>query len=109
MNEIIQKFTTQDETSKSLNDLKQEYLEKIEYLTNEKARIKAELNALKYEGGENMSRKQLDEIESNINSVSNKCERARLRYERVSKILVNAKAGIEHLADKLDFYKVSFI
>merc|ERR1719378_1301456 len=74
VNEIIQKYTAQEETNKSLNDLKQEYMEKIEYLTNERSRIRSELNTLKYEGGENMSRKQLDEIESNVNNVSNKCE-----------------------------------
>ena len=38
----------------------------------------------------------------------NKCERAKLKYERSSKILVNAKAGIEHLVEKLDFFKVIF-
>jgi hypothetical protein len=107
VNDIIQKYTTQDETSKSLNDLKQEYLEKIEYLNNEKSRIRTELNALKYEGGENMSRKQFDEIESNVNNVSNKCERARLKYERVSKILINAKSGIEHLSHKLESHELS--
>lgn len=106
VNDIIQKYTTQDETSKSLNDLKQEYMEKIEYLNNEKNRIRAELNTLKYEGGENMSRKQFDEIESNVNNVSNRCERARLKYERISKILINAKAGIEHLAHKLESHEV---
>jgi len=106
VNDIIQKYTTQDETSKSLNDLKQEYLEKIEYLNNEKGRIRSELNTLKYEGGENMSRKQFDEIESNVNNVSNKCERARLKYERISKILINAKAGIEHLAHKLETHEL---
>jgi len=106
VNDIIQKYTTQDETSKSLNDLKQEYLEKIEYLNNEKSRIRAELNTLKYEAGENLSRKQFDEIENNVNEVSNKCERARLKYERVSKVLINAKAGIEHLAHKLETHEV---
>jgi len=106
VNDIIQKYTTQDETSKSLNDLKQEYLEKIEYLNNEKARIKSELNALKYEAGENLSRKQFDEIENNVNSVSNKCERARFKYERVSKVLIAAKAGIEHLAHKLETHEL---
>ena len=62
VNEIIQKFITQDETSKSLNDLKQEYIEKIEYLNNEKQRLKDELNDLKYEGGETLTRKQIDEV-----------------------------------------------
>lgn len=31
-----------------------------------------------------------------------KCERNRIKYERLAKILVNVKAGIEHLADKLE-------
>jgi len=53
-----------------------------------------------------MSRKQLDEIESNVNNVTNKCERAKLKYERVYKILVNDKAGIEHLVEKLAFFKL---
>jgi len=43
-----------------------------------------------------------------VNNALNKCERTKLKYERVSKILVNAKAGIEHLVEKLDFLKVSF-
>eukprot|EP01016_Furgasonia_blochmanni_P005904 TRINITY_DN12332_c0_g1_i1.p1 TRINITY_DN12332_c0_g1~~TRINITY_DN12332_c0_g1_i1.p1 ORF type:complete len:536 (+),score=134.05 TRINITY_DN12332_c0_g1_i1:290-1897(+) len=104
VNEIIQKFTTQDETTKSLNDLKHEYIEKIEYLTNEKQMIKQLLDDLKYSGGENMTRKQLDEIENNVNNATNKCERARLKYERISKILVNAKAGVEHLSERLEFF-----
>ena len=57
VNEIIQKFTTQDETSKSLSDLKQEYIDKIEVLTQEKYIIKEQLDDLKYSGGENMNRK----------------------------------------------------
>ena len=32
-----------------------------------------------------------------------KCDRTKLKYERVSKILVNVKAGIEHLYEKLEF------
>jgi len=44
-----------------------------------------------------------------VQNAINKCERAKLRYERSSKILVNAKAGIEHLVEKLDFFKVIII
>ena len=44
------------------NKKKQEYIEKIEYLNNEKQRLKDELNDLKYEGGETLTRKQIDEV-----------------------------------------------
>lgn len=61
---------------------------------------------MKYEGGEALTRKQVDEIENSVNNAINKCERTKLKFERVQKILVNVKAGIEHLYNKLDFFKV---
>ncbi|KAM3132152.1 hypothetical protein pb186bvf_015747 [Paramecium bursaria] len=106
VNDIIQKFTTQEDTTKSLDDLKREYVEKIEALNNEKLKLRERLNDLKYEGGEALTRKQIDEIENNVNNAINKCERTKLKYERVSKILVNVKAGIEHLYQKTEFFKL---
>ena len=89
-----------------MNDIKDEYLKRIDYLNTEKQKLKEELNDLKYEGGEILTRKQIDEIENNVNHAVNKCERTKNKYERISKILVNAKTGIEHLAEKLDFFKL---
>lgn len=106
VNEIIQKYITQDETTKSLKDLEQNYTERIEILCSDRNRLKGELNILKFEKAEAQTRKQIDEIETNVNNMSVKCERYKLKYERLSKILVNAKAGIEHLNDKLEFFKL---
>ena len=106
VNEIIQKYITQDETTKSLKDQETQYNEKIEILCNERNRLKNELNFLKFEKAQAQTRKQIDEIESNVNVLSIKCERFKLKYERLSKILVNAKAGIEHLNDKQEFFKL---
>lgn len=41
-----------------------------------------------------------------MNNAINKCDRTKLKYERVSKILVNVKAGIEHLYEKIEFFKL---
>jgi len=49
------------------------------------------LNDLKYEGGESLTRKQIDEIENNVNNAANKCERTKLKCDRIQKILVNVK------------------
>ena len=106
VNEIIQKYITQHETTKSLKDLESQYNQKIEILSIERNRLKSELNFLKFEKAQSQTRKQIDEIESNVNVLSVKCERYKLKYERLSKILVNAKAGIEHLNDKLEFFKL---
>ncbi len=55
----MQKFTTQDDTSKSLHDLKQEYMDKIEELQKQRKDLKTRLNAYKYEGGDALTRKQI--------------------------------------------------
>lgn len=64
------------------------------------------MNSFKYEGSDTLTKKRLEEIETNVNNATNKCERTKLKYERVSKILVNVKAGIEHIFEKLEFFKL---
>jgi len=62
VNEIIQKYTTQDETKKSLNDLKKNYTEKIEKLTKQRDKLKEDLDVLKFEQADSQTRKQIDEV-----------------------------------------------
>lgn len=62
VNEIIQKYITQDETTKSLNDLKKTYTEKIDKLSRERDELKEELNILKFEKADSQTRKQIDEV-----------------------------------------------
>ena len=64
MNEIIQKFATQDDTYTNLLELKNENDRKIQMLNDEKIRLKEEVETIKYEGTENMTRKQVDEVHS---------------------------------------------
>ena len=58
-------------------------------LNNEIAKLKDKLNValfyqdMKYEGGETLSRKQLDEIENNVANAVSKCERCKLKFERI--------------------------
>lgn len=106
VNEIIQKFTTQGETQKQLQQMQQDHSDKIEEMKKKKNELKKLLEKIKYEGGEALTRKQIDEIESNVANANNKCERSKVKYERVQKILVNVKAGIEHIYEKLEFFKL---
>lgn len=57
VNEIIQKFSTQQDTQKNLTDLKKTNEFKLQELQERKAEIKADLERAKYEGNEGMSRK----------------------------------------------------
>jgi hypothetical protein len=37
-----------------------------------------------------------------LHQANSKCERNKQKYERIAKILINVKSGVEHLADKLE-------
>ena len=104
VNEVIQKLKTQDETMKVLNGLQKSYADQLETLNKTKEQVKEEVHRLKYSGSESQNRKQIDEIEKNVNEISIKCERFNLKYQRVSKILVDVRAGIEHLNKMVNPY-----
>ncbi|KAF1317719.1 hypothetical protein FI667_g14535, partial [Globisporangium splendens] len=44
----------------------------------------------------------VDDHEQNLVLASAKLERAKLKYERLAKVLIGVKAGVEHLVDKLE-------
>lgn len=56
-----------------------------------------------------MTRKQIDEVEKNVNQAQTKYERNKDKLERINKVLVNSKAGIEHLSEKLGEIKLEGI
>lgn len=106
INEIIQKFVTQSDTLKNLNSQKEEFERKILDLNDEKFEIKKKLERVKYEGVESMTRKQIDEVEKNVAEAQNRFERNKDKLERMKKIEIDSKAGIEHLNDKLIDFKL---
>ena len=107
VNEIITKYVTQDETVENLSNLTQTYKDRIEKLANERNRLKDELDVIKFEKADIQTRKQIDEIEVTTNDISTKCERTKVKYQRLAKMIVDARAGIEHLHRDLEFFKVS--
>eukprot|EP00743_Colponemidia_sp_Colp-15_P001495 GILK01001635.1.p1 GENE.GILK01001635.1~~GILK01001635.1.p1 ORF type:complete len:555 (-),score=144.99 GILK01001635.1:170-1834(-) len=107
VNEVIQKFLTQEDTQNNLMELTKENQGRIEMLNDEKLSLKARVEEIKYSGSGNMGRRQIvDDFEAHLTEATNKCERNRLKYERVAKILINVKAGIDHLNDKLETIKL---
>ncbi|EKX49393.1 hypothetical protein GUITHDRAFT_85772 [Guillardia theta CCMP2712] len=103
VNEVIQKFLTQDETHSNLVVMTKEAQARIDALNEEKAQAKAKVEEIKYSGtGSLGSRRIVDEFESHLSEANSKCERNKQKYERIAKILINVKSGVEHLADKLE-------
>eukprot|EP00668_Euglena_longa_P015211 GGOE01019266.1.p1 GENE.GGOE01019266.1~~GGOE01019266.1.p1 ORF type:complete len:524 (-),score=214.16 GGOE01019266.1:255-1826(-) len=104
--EVIQKFITQEETHKNLVEMTKEAQAKIDQLNAEKSDLKSKVEELKYSGsGQLGSRRIVDEFETHLMEAQHQCDKNRQKYERIAKILINAKAGIEHLYEKLSVFK----
>jgi len=96
VNEVIQKFITQEETHKNLLAMTKESQGKIEQLAEAKEAAQREVQRLKYDASS--SKQQLGPVEQG----EKKYEKQKHKYERLAKVLVSVKAGIQHLAERLE-------
>jgi hypothetical protein len=102
VNEVIQKFLTQEDTHKNLTSLTRENQSRIDQLLEERRRLRLQVEELKFSSGGNVGRRQvIDDFETHLTEATEKFERNRGKYERMAKMLINMKAGIGHLADHL--------
>lgn len=106
VNEVIQKIVSQESTTENLIAVTKENQAKIEALTDEKKRIKIQCEELKYSGvGGGQHRKMVDSYEDQLANSATRLERSRLKYERLSKIIISMKAGVGHMQDKLESFR----
>lgn len=80
-------------------------------LREEKAKLQAEFENMKYSGEAKLSsgQRMLEDMQAKLSACDTACGSSKLRMERMNRILLNVKAGIEHLSDKLISLKlVSF-
>merc|ERR1711865_1110403 len=47
----------------------------------------------------------VDDHEANLTAASAKLERSKLKSERMAAVLINVKAGIEHITDRIEAYR----
>jgi hypothetical protein len=103
VNEVIQKIVSQGSTTENLVSLTRENQSKIESLNELKRKVKARVEELKYSGvGGGHRRKLVDDFEDQLANSGARLERSRLKYERLSKVIISMKAGVGHLQDKLE-------
>merc|ERR1719199_1885157 len=102
VNEVIQKFLTQEDTHKNLTSLTRQNQSRIDHLMEERRKLRLQVEELKFSSGGNVGRRQvIDDFETHLSEASEKFERNRAKFERMAKMLINMKAGIGHLAEKL--------
>merc|ERR1719420_473445 len=102
VNEVIQKFLTQEDTHKNLTTLTRENQSRIDQLLEERRKLRLQVEELKFSSGVNVGRRQvIDDFETHLTEATEKVERNRGKFERMAKMLINMKAGIGHLSEKL--------
>jgi len=75
-NEIIQKFSTQQDTFLNLQELKHTNEQKFAEAQKAKQQLKEDIERAKYEGSEAMTRKQLDEADKHVQAAQTDYDRA---------------------------------
>jgi len=109
VNDVINKFQSQGETHSHLKSLEEQNRAKIQELKEQRATIMAEYDELKYSGESRHAASQriIDEFQEHLKEAEEKCDEAKNKYEWVSNLLNNAKAGIQHLYEKLEGIKLT--
>jgi len=103
VNEVIQKFLTQEDTHKNLTSLTRENQSRIDALSEDRRKLRLQVEELKFSTGGNVGRRQvIDDFETHLSEASEKFERNRNKFERMAKMLINMKAGVGHLSEKLE-------
>merc|ERR1739848_147322 len=103
VNEVIQKFLTQEETQNNLFALTKDNQQRIDQLEKEKEQMKLLVDELKYSA----ARRQIGEdLESHLNEAQAKCDRNRAKYERIANVLIDVKAGVDHIGLALSGIKL---
>ena len=107
INEVIQKFMTQEDTTISLKAMTKTAQERIETLNDDKASLKAKAEEAKYSSAAGTgSRRIVDEYEGHLSAANSVCDQSKQKYEKIAKVLVSVKAGTQHLVDMLDLVKM---
>merc|ERR1711998_91222 len=103
VSEVISKFLTQEETQKRLMEMTKESQLRIDSLQEEKALAKHRVEEIKFSGNvASGTRRLVDDFETLLSEANSKCERNKAKYERIAKVLVNVKAGVQHLYERLE-------
>ncbi|CAH2272970.1 coiled-coil domain-containing 151 isoform X1 [Pelobates cultripes] len=106
--EVVSRFIAQGETHRHLEQLKSENEKTLVRLKDEKERLQDAFQELKYSGEAKLSSGQqvLDELQMHLQMEEKKRDTSKEDLDRMSKILSSAKAGVEHLANKVQHIKV---
>ncbi|XP_031140286.1 coiled-coil domain-containing protein 151 isoform X1 [Sander lucioperca] len=107
--EIVERFISQRETHQHLEKLREENEKVLQQLKEQKELLNQQFQDMKYSGEAKLSSDQqmLEECEQQLQAQQQKCDAGKERLEWLVKALGTVRAGVEHLADKLQHITLS--
>ncbi|XP_054842241.1 outer dynein arm-docking complex subunit 3-like [Eublepharis macularius] len=105
---VVSHFLAQEETFKQLEKMKNENEEALILLKEEKEALQTKLQDLKYSGEAQLVGTQnlLQELQGHLDREEVRCNTTRAELDKITRLLLNAKAGVEHLASKVQHIKL---
>ncbi|KAG8540428.1 hypothetical protein GDO81_019320 [Engystomops pustulosus] len=106
--EVVRRFIAQGETHRHLEELKSENEKTLVRLKEEKERLQDAFQELKYSGEAKLSSGQqvLEELQAHLQKEEKRRDKYKEEFEKMTKILVAGKSGVDHLATKVQHIKV---
>jgi chromosome segregation ATPase len=100
VNEIIEKFVAQQNAFDTLNKRSEEEQSKLDSLTLEYKRAKAQLEDVKYSSAGRRAT-SMENSEALVVETEHRLARARERFEKLTQLLIDINAGVSHLHARL--------
>ncbi|XP_072239872.1 coiled-coil domain-containing protein 151 [Leuresthes tenuis] len=107
--EIVERFISQKETHQHLEKLKGENEEVLLQLKQQREILHQQFEEMKYSGETKLSSEQqmLEECEHQLQAQQQRCDAAKERLDWLLKTFSTVRAGVEHLAEKLQHITLS--
>ncbi|XP_040041756.2 coiled-coil domain-containing protein 151 isoform X2 [Gasterosteus aculeatus] len=107
--EIVERFISQKETHQHLQKLKGENEKVLQQLKEQKELLDQQYQDMTYSGEAKLSSDQqmLQECEMQLRAQQQRCDASEERLEGLVKALGTVRAGVQHLADKLQHITLS--
>jgi methyl coenzyme M reductase beta subunit len=110
IDEVLQKFASQKETNTHMLELRKQNEERFQQLKQKKIESLAQYEEFKLAGEAKRThtRQMIAEFEQHLKDSEVQEQEAKIKYERTATVLGSIKAGVQHLADKLEGIQVRF-
>ncbi|XP_062515772.1 outer dynein arm-docking complex subunit 3-like [Corticium candelabrum] len=107
VHEVVRRFMSQGDTKAHLERLKEENNQQLRELREEKSKLQAEFEEMKYSGEAQLSsgQRMLEDFENHLKEAKERLFGIQTEADRSTKTLLSVKVGVEHLTEKLQQLK----